>query len=185
MNQLLDKMEEIEFTTGPNFSYSLDREFELISSNLESDKKELLKEDFTEFFNKGRFLVLNTFSGGILFLKAPERIEKIKIDSRTTSYDFEASVIFESDSRNTENIKYKSEGGKTESIEWHVSEIFPNFYKYDKTIRIALLIVIGKIVKRICEYGRLNFAYLKIENEFEIELLINGQVESKLKIELE
>ncbi|WP_055448087.1 hypothetical protein [Lacinutrix mariniflava] len=184
MNKLLDKIENIEFTTGPNFSYDLDREFELISSNLESDKRKLLKEDFNQFSEKGRFLVMNTFGGGILFLKVPERIEKIRIDSRTESNDFKASVIFESDSRKTENIKYKPEVGKTESTEWNAKAIFPNFYKYEKTTQKALLIIIGKIVKRICEYGQTNFAYTKIENEFEIELLIDGQIEYKLNIEL-
>ena len=184
MNKLLDKIENIEFTTGPNFSYDLNREFELISSSLESGEKELLKEDFNKFSDKGRFLVFNTFGGGILFLKVFERIEKIRIDSRTESNDFKASVIFESDSRKTENIKHKPKVGKTESTEWNVKAIFPNFYKYEKTIQKALLIIIGKIVKRICEYGRTNFAYMKIENEFEIELLIDGEIESKLKIEL-
>jgi hypothetical protein len=184
MNKLLDKIKDIEFTTGSNFSYNLDREFELISSSLESDKKEFLNEDFKQFFDKGRFLVMNTFVGGILFLKVPERIENIRIDSQTESNEFKASVIFESDSRKTENIKDKPEVGKTEFTKWNIKAIFPNFNKYEKTIQKALLIVIGKIVKRICEYGRANFAYMKIENEFEIELLIDGRIESNLKVEL-
>lgn len=184
MEKLLEEIEKIEFTTGPNFEYDLDREFELITSNLESDQKELLKEDFTQFFDKGKFVVMNTFGGGILFLKVSERIEKIRIDSRNESNDFRVSVTFESDSRKIENIKYKPDVGKIESTEWDVRAIFPNFYKYQKTIQIALLIVIGKIVKRVCEYGRTNFTYMRIENEFQIELLIDGQVESKLKVEL-
>ena len=184
MNNLVEDIKEVEFKTGQNFSFDLDKEFELISSNLDLKEKELLKTDFEFFSEKGKFLVINTFGGGILFLKVPERIEKIKIDSQTDKNNFKASVVFESDSRKTENIKHKLEASKIESTEWNVKAIFPNFYKYEKKIQKALLTVIGRIVKRICEYGRTNFAYMKIENEFEIELQINGQIISELKVEL-
>jgi hypothetical protein len=46
------------------------------------------------------------------------------------------------------------------------------------------LLIVGKMVKKICEHGQTNFSYMKIENEFGIELLINGQIVSKLKVEL-
>jgi hypothetical protein len=184
MNNLIDKIKDIEFKTGQNFNFDLDREFELISSNLSLSEQELLKADFEFFLDKGKFLVINTFGGGILFLKVPELIESIKIESQTDKKEFKASVIFESYMRKAENIKYKPEVGKIESTQWNTKAIFPNFHQYDRKIQKALLIVIGNIVKRICEYGRTNFAYMKIENEFEIELLINGQIESKLKVEL-
>ena len=184
MKKLIDEIEKIEFETGQNFSFDLDKEFELISQHLNSKEKEFLENDFNFFLEKGKFLVHNTFGGGILFLKVPERIEKINIDSRTEKNDFKASVIFESDSRKAENIKYKPDVGKVESIEWNVNAIFPNFYKYEREVQKALLTVIGKIVKKICEYGQTNFAYMKIENEFEIELQIDGQSEFKLKVEL-
>lgn len=91
MKKLLEDIEKIEFTTGKNFSYDLDREFKLIASN---------------------------------------------------------------------------------------------FFSYQKEIQKALLLIIGKIVKRICEYGRTNFAYMKIENEFDIELLIDNLIELKLKVQI-
>jgi len=184
MSNLTDEIKHIEFKTGQNFHFDLDREFELISSNLSLKEQEFLKEDFEFFLNKGKFLVINTFGGGILFLKVPELIEKIKVEYRTDKKDFMASVVFESDMRKAENIKYKPEVGKTESTKWNTKAIFPNFHQYDREIQKVLLTVIGKVIKRICEYGRINFAYMKIENEFEIELLVNGQIESKLKVEL-
>ena len=184
MDNLIDEIKELEFETEQNFHFDLDDEFELISSHLNLKEKELLKTDFDFFLKKGKFLVHNTFGGGILFLKVPERIEKIMIDSQIDENEIKACVVFESDLRKTENIKYKPEAGKIESTKWNVNAIFPNFYQYDKKIQGALLTVIGKIVKRICEYGQTNFAYMKIENEFGIELLINGQIESKLKVEL-
>ncbi|WP_020529828.1 hypothetical protein [Flexithrix dorotheae] len=183
MEKLLEELKQIEFTTGPNFCYDLDREFVLLSSYLEIVEQENLKADFNRFFEKGRFLLLNTFGGGILFLKVPEWIEKIKIDFRTVSNDFEASVVFESETRRSENIKSKPGAGKIESIRWSAELMFPNIHQYPKLIQKALLIIIGKIVKRICEYGRTNFAYMKIENEFVIELLINGHIESELGVE--
>ncbi len=184
MDNLLDKIKDIEFKIGQDFHFGLDKEFELISLNLSSKEQQLLKGDFEFFLYKGKFLLINIFCGGLLFLKVPELIEKIMIEYRTDKKYFKASVIFKSDIRKAENIKYKPEIGKIESINWNIKAMFPNFYEYENEIQKALLIVIGKIVKRICEYGRTNFAYMKIENEFEIELLSNGLIESKLKVEL-
>jgi hypothetical protein len=184
MVKLINDIERIEFTTGENFSYDLDKEFDLISVYLNKEKREFLKQDFEQFFLQGRYAILNTFSGGILFLKEPEQIEKITIETFNEFNKIRASVIYSSDSRNPENIKYKKDAGKIESIDWDCRLIFPNMLRYDNTIIHALLIVIGKIVKRICEYGRTNLAYMKIVNEFVIDLTINGKVESKLKVEL-
>ncbi len=184
MKNLIDEIKEIEFKVKQNFDFDLDKEFEVISSNLNLKEKELLKSDFQYFLNKGKFVVINTFAGGILFLKVPEQIEKITIDSRVEKNDFNVCVIFESDLRKTENIKYRPKASKIQFIEWKDIAIFPNFFKYEKGIQIALLTVIGKIVKWICEYGRTNFAYMKIVNEFNIELLINEQIGTNLKVEL-
>ncbi|MGB0869630.1 MAG: hypothetical protein ACPGSD_08525 [Flavobacteriales bacterium] len=184
MNSLIDEIKGIKFKTEQNFRFELDKEFKLISSHLNLKEIELLKSDFDFFLEKGKFLVHNTFSGGILFLKVSERIEKIIIDSQSDNNEFEASVVFESDLRRAENIKYKPKAGKIETTKWNAQGIFPNFYQYEKFVQGALLTVIGKIVKRICEYGQENFVYMNIENQFGIELLINGQIESKLKVEL-
>ena len=184
MEKLIQDIDKVKFTTGANFSYNLDREFKLISSNIKPTQQELLKTDFNRFLEKGRFAVLNTFAGGILFLKVSESIDKVKIDSLTDSKDFEASVVFNSKLRRPENTKYKPNVGKTESTRWNVELIFPNFFEYPRGIQKALLLIIGRKVKRICEYGRTNFAYMKIENEFEIELLIDSQIQSKLNVEI-
>ncbi len=185
MKKLINEIERIEFKTGENFSYDLEKEFDLISSDLNQEEQTFLKEDFDQFLLKGKFLVLNTFAGGILFLKEPEQIEKIKIASLHEHKKIKASVVFVSGSRRPENIKSKPEAGKTESIDWDLRLIFPNFHRYTNTIKHALLIVIGKIVKRICEYGRTNFAYLKIENDFNIELILDDQIKSKLRVKIE
>jgi hypothetical protein len=184
MKNLLNEIKKVEFKVKQNFDFNLNKEFELISHRLNLKEKELLNSDFQYFLNKGKFVVINTFVGGILFLKVFEQIEKITIDYQTEKNDFNASVIFESDSRKVENIKYRPKAGKVQSIEWKDIAIFPNFFKYEKEIQIVLLTIIGKIVKWICEYGRTNFAYMKIENEFNIELLIDEQIETNLKVEL-
>lgn len=184
MKDLLHKIANIEFKTEINFSFNLDKEFDLISSCLSNDEQKKLKADFDRFFEKGRFLILNTFSGGILFLKEPEEIQKIIIKSQSLSNDIEASVEFKSESRIPANIKYKPNVGKIESMKWNIELIFPNYFQYQKTIQNALLLIIGKIVKRICEYGRLNFAHMKIENEFLIELFMNEDIKSQIKVEI-
>ncbi len=184
MEKLLEDIVKEKFTTAANFSYNLDRELRLISSNVEPTQLELLKMDFNRYLEKGKFAVLNTFAGGILFLKVSEPIEKIRIESRTSLKDFEASVIYKYEKRRPENIKYKPNVGKIESTSWNVELMFPNFFEYSKEIQKALLLLIGRKVKRICEYGRNNFAYMKIENEFEIEILIDNQIETKLRVEM-
>ena len=108
----------------------------------------------------------------------------IKIELSSESSDFEASVVFKSDLRRSENIKYKPNAGKTETIHWNVELMFPNFQQYQMEIKKALLLIIGKIVKRFCEYGRTNFAYIDIENEFTIELFIDNQINSILNVEM-
>lgn len=184
MKNLIDKIVNIEFITEDYFSYKLDKEFDLISSCLNNDEQKKLKKDFERFYEKGRFLILNTFSGGILFLKEPEGIEKINIKSQSATKYIEASVIFKSKNRKPENIKYKPNAGKIESTKWNIELIFPNFFQYQRTIQIALLLIIGKIVKRICEYGRINLGYMKIENEFLIEIFLNEEIKSQLKVEI-
>ena len=184
MKQLLDNIENIKFTTDPNFSYNLDKEFNLISDCLDSKEKEYLKTDFKRFFEKGRHLVMNTFVGGILFLKVTEPIKKITIKSIEDSNSIIASVIFSSEYRRAENTKYKPNATQVESIDWNVGIIFPNFYKYHQIIQNALLLIIIKIVKRICEYGRTKFPYLKIENEFNIELYMEEELKCFMKVEL-
>lgn len=92
MEKLVEDIVKEKFTTGANFSYNLDRELRLISSSVDPTQLELLKSDFNRYLEKGKFVVLNTFAGGILFLKVSEPIEKIRIESRTGLKDFEASV---------------------------------------------------------------------------------------------
>jgi hypothetical protein len=184
MKELLDKIEEIEILIESNFKYKLDEEYDLILSNLKEREQILLKSDFDKFYKKGKFLIQNTFAGGILFLKESEEIEKIKIESQNITKNFKASVIYKSEQRNPENIKYKPEAGKIENTLWNVELIFPNFFIYQEIIQNALLLIIGKVVKKICEYGKINFAHMKIENEFSIELLMSKEIKSKLKVEI-
>ena len=184
MNKLQEEIEKIEFKTESNFSFDLNRELGIISSYLNPKEEEFLKQDFDHFLEKGKFVIVNTFGGGILFLKEAEIIEKILIESNSKSKKINASVLYESETRKPENIKYKPEVGKTESTTWNANDIFPNFYKFEKTIQNVLILIIGKIVKQICEYGRTNFTYMKIVNEFNIELITDKKTESILKVEL-
>lgn len=52
MEKLIEDIEKIEFTSGKNFSYNLDREFDLIASNLEPTHKDHLRTDFNRFLEK-------------------------------------------------------------------------------------------------------------------------------------
>lgn len=181
--QVIKDIENVEFITGENFSYNFDREFNILSSYLSPLQKQYLETDFNSFFKRGKYTVFNTFCGGILFLKVPELIEKIKINSRSNRKDIEVSVVFSSEIRRPENIKYKPNAGKIETVQWNTEYIFPHFYHYSEQIQKALLLMIVKVVKRICEYGRTHFVYMNIENEFDIELWVDDQIILKKCVE--
>ncbi|MEZ5043297.1 MAG: hypothetical protein R2828_25600 [Saprospiraceae bacterium] len=184
MKSVLEEISKMKFSTGANFEYQLEEEYKIISAYLNKEDQMSLKSDFERFFEKGRFLILNTFSGGLLFLKESEEIDKIIIESKSEDNNIKASIIFKSNKRNPENIKYKPDAAKTENTKWDIRLIFPNYFNYEESIQNALLLIIGKIVKRICEYGRVNFAYMKIKNEFPIEILMDTKLKSKLRIEI-
>jgi hypothetical protein len=184
MKQLIDQIKAIDFKTEKNFDFNFDKELEVILPFIKQENYSLLKQDFDFFLKKGRFLVINTFGGGILFLKVVEKIDKIQIDYSDSSNAIIASVTFLSKSRKKENVKYKPNAGQTESIIWKMESIFPHFSKYQSQIKSALILILGKLVKHICEHGRKNWAYMKIENEFEIQLSINNTLDNTLIVKI-
>lgn len=185
MEKLIEQIKDIPLTMEAVFDYDLEREFDLISPYLTKDDSSLLKSDFNSFLDKGKFLVLNTFAGGILFLKNPEPIKEIGLEYESNLNSIIASITYLSEERDFENVKRKPGVGQIESTTWHNEIIFSNFSNYPQNIKIALLIVLGKIVKRICEYGRLNIAYMKIENSFKINLRIDGEFHSQIDVLIE
>lgn len=183
--KLINNIKTIEFKIGKNFSFNLDKEFETLLPFLYKKNSTFLKQDFDFFLKKGKFLVINTLGGGILFLKVPETIDNIQLDYKSSLDEIVIALTFLSKQRAEENIKYKPDAGQIESAIWKMNLIFPHFHKYQPNIKYALMIVLGKIVKHICEFGRENFAYMKIVNEFEIKLAIDDNILDTLKVEIQ
>jgi hypothetical protein len=159
--------------------------YKLMIPHLDIENQEMLKQDFDKFKEQGTWVVHNTFSGGIIFLREPEIINKIKIEFSSELNQATASVEYSSEIRNLRNIKYKPDTGKIESTKWNMLAIFPNFSKYDKPIKIILILIIGKIVKRICEYRNVNSWFMKYEKEFELELELDNELVQKLNVEFD
>jgi hypothetical protein len=142
--------------------------------------KQLIKEDFELFKSKGRWWVHNTFSGGIIFLREPETIEGIKIDFNTDTNSALVEVEYGSDLRNSRNVKYKPNAGKIESAKWSMFGVFPYFDKYEREIKIALMMLIGKFVKTICEDLNQNSWFMKYEKDFDLEMFLDNELVIKL-----
>lgn len=176
-------MKRISFHPREQIAENLDQAFELISSYLHSSYHLLLKSDFEVFLQKGRFKILNTFHGGILFLKVPEAIERIRLDYFSDRSSMIASVEFTSDQRAYENIKSKPEAGKIESIEWHLTGLFPHIHQFPEKVQYMLLVILQQMVKAICESYQ-GKPYMQIENAFYIELSVDHLPRSTEKVEL-
>jgi len=183
MKKLFSQINQIEFSSrSKKLLEQLDSAFGIISANLIGDDKAILQKDFDQFKKKGRWMLHKTFAGGIIFLREPEIIECIKIEFYSETNEAIPSVEYASGKRNARNIKYKPNTGKIESITWNMLGIFPHFVKYEKSIKISLMIIIGKMVKGICEYYKKNSWFMKFEKEFEMELLLDGVSELKYNV---
>lgn len=184
MKILLSDIEKISLSiSGEKLFEELDMAYKLISESLKKDHHELLKDDFEFYKSKGRYWVFNTFAGGIIFLREPEVIEEIRILLKTKSNEVIASVEYGSENRNQRNVKYKPNAGKIESTEWNMLGIFPNFSKYERLIQIALLMLIGRHVKDICEELHRESWFMRYEKGFTLNLYLDGKLEKTFDVE--
>lgn len=184
MVNLFQQVNDLDTEIELNFDFNLNREYECIAPYLSKDEREFLTEDFIQFLKKGKLLVFNTFCGGLIFLEVPERIERVLIQSNSVIKGIEVHIIYESENRKKENIVKKPHAGKIESMSWDIAGIFPHYFIYSKEIQGVLLLILGRIVKHICEVGKDNYPYMNFENDFCIELCIDGQIDSKQKVKI-
>lgn len=61
--------------------------------------------------------------------------------------------------------------------------VFPNFDKYDKVIKKALIVLIGKFVKTICVDLNKNSWFMKFEKSFDLELILDNESVMRLSVE--
>ncbi len=187
MNSVLSQIQKIDFhkISKEKLFGDFKRASEIIFPSLSENEKVLWYEDFNHYLNnKGRIYVHNTFAGGIIFLREPETISEIRIEFDSDKNEALASVEYASENRNSRNGKYKPEVGKVEKQKWNMLGIFPNFNKHKRNIKIILMAIIGKIVKRICEYYKVNSWFMEFEKEFEVQLFLDGKRKLKYEVEI-
>lgn len=185
MKKLIEQIDAIEFhTNGKKLLENLNQAQNLICNKLDTASADLLTQDFKFFSEKGKFVVHNTFAGGIIFLREPETIESIKIEFNTELNNVVASVDYGTEKRNERNVKYKPNAGKIESTTWKMLAVFANFSNYERPIKIALMAVIGKIVQSICENYKKTTWFMEFDKAFDIELLLDGELELKYPVEI-
>ena len=183
----IDKINEIEFlVANDKFSTAIDSLYNLVSINLTDEENTILRYDLDYLLKqKGRWLIHNTFAGGIIFLREPETINKIEISFSSDTNGVTAAVAYASEKRNNRNVKYKPNAGQKESATLNMLEIFPNFNKHSKDTKIILMAVIGKIAKHICEKYKKDSWFMQVEKPFDIFILLDNRVELKYQVNLD
>ena len=152
-----------------------DAVFEQISSEIKTSHNAFIQRDFQVFKSKGIYLIQNAFAGGIIFLREPETIEEIKVVFNSSTNSALAKVKYGSEVRNTRNVKYKPNAGKSESVNWNMLQIFPHFHEYDNDIRVDLITLIGKIIKTICEDLNQKSWFMQYKENFDLELFLDKE----------
>lgn len=180
INQLKFKLSD------DGLSHNLESAYKLISEDLRDDEKQLLRNDI-EFYalKKGKFYVLHTFAGGIIFLREPETIDYIKIEFDSGQNIAKASVTYASEKRNARNIKYKPDTGQIESITWNLAGVFPNFSKHKHAVKVGLMAIVGKTTKDICETLKKESWFMKYKKPFPLDLFLDGTPELNYRVETE
>lgn len=150
--------------------------FKLCEGELDPSMQNWLIEDFGQFIHRGKRIVYNTYNGGILFLREPERIEEIRLEFSSQLKTAWAIVEFDTANRNERNTKYKPTAGKLEAEEWNLEGIFPQFKFYPPKVQAILISALCKIGKEICEQQNRESWYMKYTHDFKIKAMLDNEV---------
>ena len=180
----MNPVKQIEFDVrnGKKLSMALIKLFNLCNDKIKESLQNKLIEDFGMFLFKGKWMIHNTFSGGLLFLREPERIKEIRLEFSSREKIAHAVVEFDSAIRNERNIKYKTNKGKIDKVEWNLLGIFPHFIIYPKVIQGILITSLAKIGKEICEKKNKNSWYMIYTHDFEIKAILDEEVIETIKV---
>lgn len=174
MGPLATKIDQIDFNCRTQeLVDQLEEAHAIIASDCTEQEKKMLREDFNQFIEYGRYVILNTFAGGIIFLREPEVIEYIRVDFDEDKKEMNSEVKYGSAERNSRNVKYKPEVGQVESSQTRIGAVFPSFFLYRRNVQTLLLLVIAKMIKKICEHHKQESWFMKYERNFHLHLSIN------------
>lgn len=171
-------VENIDFKVrdGKALASALISLFKRCEEELTDTLQNRLIEDLGYFLAKGKWTIHNTYNGGILFLREPEKIMEIRLEFSSNLKTAQAIVEFDTEHRNERNTKYKPNAGKTEQTEWNLLGIFPSFIFYPPQVQTYLISALAKIGKEICEKQNQESWYMKYTADFQIKCILNGEV---------
>ena len=145
----------------------------LTTDVLSATQKQLFEEGFELFKTKGILHVRNTFAGGIIFLREPENIREISLKYDTQANNALATVTYESGRRNARNVKYKPGASQSESAEWNMTWVFPNFNQFEREVVMSLITLIGEYVKSLCEHLNETSWFTKYQKDFQLNIYLD------------
>ena len=180
----MNPIKEIEFNVrdAEKLALALTALFNVCKEKLDKPLQNWLIEDFGMFLSKGKWQIHNTYDGGLLFLREPEKIMEFRLEFSSDEKTARAIVEFDSEVRNQRNIKYKEDAGKIEVAEWKLLGIFPRFIFYPKVVQGYLITALAKIGKEICEKGNKGSWHMIYTHDFEIKAILDGEVIETLDV---
>lgn len=150
--------------------------FQICSKELDEPLQNRLIEDLGVFLSTGKWQIHNTYNGGLLFLREPEKIKEIRLEFSSQHKIAQAIVEFDGEIRNERNTKYKEINGTTEIVEWKLLGIFPHLYFYPKKVQIYLITALAKIGKEICEKENKFSWHMIYTHDFKIKVILNDEI---------
>lgn len=180
----MNSIKEIEFNIRDtkNLAIALISLYKICEKELEKSQQNTLIEDFGTFLSSGKWQIHNTYAGGLLFLREPEKIKELRLEFSSQLKTAKAIVEFESEFRNERNTKNKQVEGNTEIVEWKLLGIFPRFNFYPKKVQIYLITALAKIGKEICENHNKFSWFMIYTHDFQIKAILDGEIVEKIDV---
>jgi hypothetical protein len=180
----MNRIKEIDFSVrdAEKLASALISLFNVCREELKKPLQNKLIEDFGTFLSQGKWTIHNTYNGGLLFLREPERVSELRLEFSSQEKTAQVVVEFDSSTRNQRNTKYKPDAGKTESVEWKLSWLFPHFHFYPIEVQRFLIMALAKIGKEICEKENKDSWHMIYTHDFEIKAILDGEVIDTLEV---
>lgn len=173
----MEAIECIEFKVRDNkvLTTALTCLFNICKAELSPSLMNKLSEDFDHFVSNGKWYIHNSYNGGFLFIREPEKILEIRLNFSSDKDVATAVVEFDNEIRNQRNVKYNPNVGKIDQNEWPLNGVFPHFRLYPKPVKIYLISALAKIGKEICEDRNRNSWYMKYTSDFNIRAILDEE----------
>jgi hypothetical protein len=174
----MNSIKDIEFNIrdANTLAIALISLYKICEIELDKSLKNKLIEDFGVFLSSGKWQIHNTYNGGLLFIREPEKIKEIRLEFSSELKTANAIVEFDCEFRNERNIKYKEVKGNTEIVEWKLLGVFPHFNFYPQKVQMYLITALAKIGKEICEKENKSSWHMIYTHDFKIKVFLDSKI---------